>query len=74
MTAQFRHSQVIDRPLADVFRFYAQDHVRNHPHWDPDIELEQQTSGYMCVGTIINRRNRGGETLNRWGESITAAE
>lgn len=57
MTAQFRHSQVIDRPLADVFHFYAQDHVRNHPRWDPAIELEQQTNGPMGVGTIINRRN-----------------
>jgi len=57
MTAQFRHSQVIDRQLADVFHFYAQNHVRNHPRWDPDIELEQQTSGPIGVGTIINRRN-----------------
>ncbi len=32
-------TEIIDRPLADVFRFYAVEHVRNHPRWDPDIEL-----------------------------------
>lgn len=57
MTAHFQHSQVIDRPLADVFHFFAHDHVRNHPRWDPDIELEQITSGPIGVGTIIRRRN-----------------
>lgn len=57
MAAQYRHSQVIDRPLADVFHFLADDHVRNHPRWDADIELEQQTSGPIRVGTIIHRRN-----------------
>ena len=57
MTAQFQHSQVIDRPLADVFQFYAREHVRNHPRWDPDIELEQISDGPIGVGTIIRRRN-----------------
>jgi hypothetical protein len=57
MTAQFQHSQVIDRPLADVFQFYAREHVRNHPRWDPDIELEQVSDGPIGVGTIIRRRN-----------------
>jgi hypothetical protein len=73
MIVQVRHSQVINRQLAEFFRFYTQDHVRNHPCWDPDKELEQQTSGPMGVGMIINRRNRGGETLNGWGEFIAAA-
>jgi hypothetical protein len=58
MAAQFRHTQIIDRSLTDVFHFYADDHVRNHPRWDPDIELEQQTLGPIGVGTIIRRRNR----------------
>jgi len=57
MPAQFQHSQVIDRPVADVFHFYAHEHVRNHPRWDPDIELEKVSNGPMGVGTVIRRRN-----------------
>jgi hypothetical protein len=57
MSAQFQHSQVIDRSVADVFHFYAHEHVRNHPRWDPDIELEQISDGPISVGTIIRRRN-----------------
>jgi hypothetical protein len=38
-------SQVIDRAVADVFRFCAVDHVRNHPLWNPDLELEQVSEG-----------------------------
>jgi hypothetical protein len=50
-------SEVIDRPLADVFRFYAVRHVQNHPRWDPDMELEQLTEGPIGVGTVIRRRH-----------------
>ena len=50
-------STVVNRPVADVFQFYAYDHVRNHPRWDPDMELEQETDGPIGVGTIIRRRN-----------------
>ena len=50
-------SQVIERPVAAVFRFCAQEHVRNHPRWDPDIELEQTSDGPIRVGTVIRRRN-----------------
>ena len=47
----------IDRPVADVWRFWAVEHVRNHPRWDPDIELEQISQGPMGLGTRIRRRN-----------------
>ena len=57
MPAQFRISQVIDRPVDKVFHFYAHEHVRNHPRWDPDMELEQITEGPIGVGTVIRRRN-----------------
>jgi hypothetical protein len=50
-------SEVIDRPLADVFRFYAVNHVQNHPRWDPDMQLEQLTEGPISVGTVIRRRH-----------------
>lgn len=50
-------SQVIDRPVATVFRFYAHDHVKNHPRWDPMMELEQVGDGPISVGTVIRRRN-----------------
>ena len=50
-------SQTIDRPVATVFRFYARDHVQNHPRWDPMMELEQISDGPIGVGTVIRRRN-----------------
>lgn len=49
-------SEAIDRPVAQVFQFVARDHVRNHPRWDPDMQLEQETDGPIGVGTIIHRR------------------
>jgi uncharacterized protein YndB with AHSA1/START domain len=49
--------EIIDRPPTDVFRFIATDHVRNHPRWDPLMELEQITDGPIGVGTVIRRRH-----------------
>jgi hypothetical protein len=54
----------IDRPIADVWRWYAVDHVRNHPRWDPDMQLEQLTPGQIHLGTKIRRRN------TRWGTPV----
>jgi uncharacterized protein YndB with AHSA1/START domain len=47
----------IDRPIADVWRWYAVDHVHNHPRWDPDMRLEQLSDGPMQLGTRIRRTN-----------------
>jgi hypothetical protein len=44
-------STVIDRPVADVWRWYAVEHVRNHPRWDADMELEQISEGPIGLGT-----------------------
>jgi len=57
MSVQLQVSYVIDRPLSKVFHFMATEHVRNHPRWDPDIELEQISDGPIGVGTMIRRRN-----------------
>lgn len=57
MSVRVEVSEVIDRPVAAVFQFHAIEHVRNHPRWDPDMELEQVTDGPMDVGTIIKRIN-----------------
>jgi uncharacterized protein YndB with AHSA1/START domain len=57
MAAQIRFSQVIDRPVTKVFQFVAEQHVRNHPRWDPDIELWLESDSPIGVGTIIRRRN-----------------
>jgi uncharacterized protein YndB with AHSA1/START domain len=62
MPAKFESSQVIDRPISRVFHFFAVEHVRNHPRWDPDIELWLDTDAPIGVGTIIRRRNRRGGT------------
>ena len=57
MTARLQASQVIDRPVAQVFHFYADEHVRNHPRWDPDIHLEKEVDAPLAVGSRIRRRN-----------------
>jgi hypothetical protein len=57
-------STEVDRPIADVWRFYATDHVRNHPRWDPDMHLEQVSDGPIGLGTRIRRVN------TRWGQPV----
>ena len=47
----------IDRLPSVVFKFFAVDHVRNHPRWDPKMELEQLTDGPVGLGTVIRRRH-----------------
>ena len=49
-------SELIDRPPADVFRFIAEDHDRNHPRWDPKMALTRVTDGPIG-GTVIRRRH-----------------
>jgi hypothetical protein len=57
MAVRMEVSQEIDRPVPVVFKFYADDHVRNHPRWNPDIELWRDSDEPIGVGTIIQRRN-----------------
>ena len=57
MSVRVQVSEVIGRPIAEVFHFYANEHIRNHPRWDPDMQLEQVSDGPIGVGTIIRRRN-----------------
>ena len=58
MALQLESTQVIDRPIDKVFHFYAVEHVRNHPRWDPDIELWLDSDAPIGVGTLIHRRNK----------------
>ncbi len=57
MSVQIQVTTTIDRPVDKVFQFIAIEHVRNHPRWDPDMELEQVSEGPIGVGTVIRRRN-----------------
>jgi uncharacterized protein YndB with AHSA1/START domain len=57
-------STEVDRPVADVWRFYAVEQVRNHPRWDPDMHLEQVSEGPIGLGTRIKRVN------TRWGTPV----
>ena len=57
MSVKVQVSEVIDRSVADVFHFFAEEHVRNHPRWDPFMRLEQLSDGPIGVGTIIKRIN-----------------
>jgi hypothetical protein len=51
-------STTVDRPVREVWAWYAVDHVRNHPRWDPEMELEQLSEGPIGLGTRIRRLNR----------------
>jgi hypothetical protein len=57
MSVKLQVSESIDRPVANVFHFFAEEHVRNHPRWDPFIRLEQVSDGPIGTGTIIKRIN-----------------
>lgn len=50
-------SEVINHPISDVFRFYADDHLENHPRWDPEMQLSRATIGDVAVGAVFNRRH-----------------
>ena len=49
-------STTIDRIVADVWEFYAVNHLANHPRWDETIELEATSGDPIGVGTVIKRR------------------
>ncbi|MGD2043313.1 MAG: SRPBCC family protein [Acidimicrobiia bacterium] len=49
-------SITVDRPVADVWEFYAVNHVTNHPRWDETIELEATSDEPLGVGSVIKRR------------------
>jgi uncharacterized membrane protein len=55
---RIRVSATVNRPVGEVWRWYAVDHVRNHPRWDPEMELEQITEGPIGLGARIRRLNR----------------
>jgi hypothetical protein len=67
-------SESINRPTADVFRFVATDHVKNHPRWDPQMSLVRETPGPIGVGTKIRRSRSGGETPVEGEMEITEFE
>jgi hypothetical protein len=68
---QLEVHEVIDRSPSDVFRFVATEHVRNHPRWDPVMQLEQLTDGPSGVGTMIRRRHtHGGDPVEGTMEVI----
>jgi len=67
-------SVVIERPAAAVFRFYADEHVRNHPRWNPDLELAVDSDRPIGVGTVIRRRNRMSGQLVEGTMEIVAFE
>src|ERR687897_3948408 len=64
----------IERPISEVWGWYAVDHVRNHPRWNPDLALEQLSDGPMGLGTKIRRRNTMGETPVEGEMEITEGE
>ncbi len=49
MSVTIQALQIIDRPVSIVFHFYADEHVRNHPRWDPDIHLENPSAEALRI-------------------------
>ena len=50
-------STIIERPPEVVFDFCVVNHLRNHPRWDPKMQLEQLTEGPVGLGTRFRRRH-----------------
>ena len=50
-------SKVIDRPPPVVWQFLVIDHIRNHPRWDSNMNVQQLTEGPIGMGTQIQRRH-----------------
>lgn len=48
---------IIHRSQDAVWQFCAVDHLRNHPRWDPQMQLEAITDGPMAVGKRVRRRH-----------------
>ncbi len=49
---ELTHTIEIDRPIADVFRFVATDHEKNHARWDPSVtDIRQTSEGPVGIGT-----------------------
>jgi hypothetical protein len=63
MAVRIEVSEEVDRPVSVVFNFFANDHVQNHPRWDPDIELWRHSDEPIGLGTIIQRRNSRSGTV-----------
>ena len=63
MAVRIEVSEEVDRPVGVVFNFFADDHVQNHPRWDPDIELWRTSDEPIGLGTIIHRRNSRSGTV-----------
>ena len=63
MAVRIEVSEEVDRPVPVVFNFFADGHVRNHPRWDPDVELWRHSDEPIGLGTIINRRNSRSGTV-----------
>jgi hypothetical protein len=64
MSASVEVSEIVERSVSDTFRIFAIEHVRNHPRWDPNMQLEQLSDDPIGVGTIIKRINsRSGEPV-----------
>jgi hypothetical protein len=54
-------SEVFDRDRSVVWAFIVADHIRNHPRWDPQMELWPMTDGPIRLGTVIGRRQSRGD-------------
>ncbi len=61
-------SVVINRPIAEIFRFVGTDYVENHPRWAPRVvELRLDSPGVMAAGA------RGQEVRRQGGKNATFA-
>ena len=57
MTITIQGTQVIAGPSPTYFHFYADEHVKHHSRWDPDIQLENRSGEPLHVGSVLRRQN-----------------
>ena len=64
----YKASVVINKPVAEVFRFMGIDYLENHPRWAPRVvEVHLDSPGVLAVGA------RGEEVRKQGGKNVTYA-
>ena len=61
MTITIQGTQVIDRPISDVFHFYADEHVKNHRAGTRTSSWKIPSGEPLRVGTVLRRQNSAAE-------------
>jgi len=57
LTKSFEHSEVINRPIGEVFAFLS--NFENNPRWEPGVlETHQLSEGPLGIGTLLSEKRQ----------------